>query len=155
VELRPKVFEIAKHYFDIPVDDRVKYTISDAKVQLRAMPDTSTDIIFSDLFDAYFMSPIQTQKNFVSECWRVLSKDGWLVINYHQLPHVKSIFFDSLTNHFPKIFICSGANGNHIVFASKSTDMDFEQALVKIRRMEAELDTPFMPLFEQLEDFVP
>jgi len=155
VELRAKVFEVAKYYFDIPVDGRVKYTISDAKVQLRAAPDASTDIIFSDLFDAYFMSPIQTQKKFVFECFRALTKDGWLVINFHHLPHGRSLFFDALVEHFAKVFICPGELGNYILFATKSKNIDIGQATDKIKKMETELGTPFLPLFQRLEDFIP
>jgi spermidine synthase len=155
VELRAKVFEVAKYYFDIPVDNRVKYTISDAKIQLRAAPDASTDIIFSDLFDAYFMSPIQTQKKFVSECFRVLDTDGWLVINFHNLPHARSIFFVTLIEYFSKVFICPGAMGNYILFATKSKNIDVNGAMAKIIKMETELSTPFVPLFQRLENLIP
>lgn len=155
VELRAKVFEVAKYYFDIPVDSRVKYSISDAKVQLRASPDASTDIIFSDLFDAYFMSPIQTQKKFVSECFRVLNNDGWLVINFHHLPHERSIVFVTLVEYFAKVIVCPGAMGNYILFASKSCDINVAGAIKKIKKMEAELGTPFVPLFQRLEDLIP
>lgn len=155
VELRAKVFEVAKYYFDIPVDVRVKYTISDAKVQLRATPDTSTNIIFSDLFDAYFMSPIQTQQKFVSECFRVLDSDGWLVINFHHLPHVRSVFFVTLNEHFSKVFIFPGAMGNFILFATKSNNINVESAKEKFIKMEDELGTPFVQLFQRLEDLIP
>lgn len=155
VELRAKVFEVAKYYFDIPVDGRVKYTISDAKIQLRAAANESTDIIFSDLFDAYFMSPIQTQKKFVSESYRVLSKDGWLVINFHHLPHVRSLFFDALIEYFSKVFVCPGELGNYILFATKSNNIDAKGAMAKIIKMETELSTPFVPLFQRLEDLIP
>lgn len=155
VELRAKVFEVAKYYFDIPVDSRVKYSISDAKIQLRAAANESTDIIFSDLFDAYFMSPIQTQKKFVSESYRVLKKDGWLVINFHHLPHVRSLFFDALIEHFSKVFVCPGELGNYILFATKSKNIDVKEAMAKIIKMETELSTPFVPLFQRLEDLIP
>lgn len=155
VELRAKVLEVAKCYFDIPVDGRVKYTISDAEVQLRAEPDASTDIIFSDLFDAYFMSPIQTQKNFVSECFRVLNNDGWLVINFHHLPHARSLFFVSVIESFSKVFVCPGEVDNYILFATKSKNIDVQGAMAKILKMEVELSTPFVPLFKRLENLMP
>lgn len=155
VELREKVLEVATDYFEIPVDERVKYTISDAKIQLRAAPANSTDIIFSDLFDAYFMSPIQTQEKFVVECFRVLNKDGWLVINFHRLPEVHSSFFASLIEYFPKVFICPGKTSNYILFASTSPNINLTDAKEKILKMEAELSTSFVPLFQRLEDLIP
>jgi spermidine synthase len=155
VELREKVLEVAKDYFDIPVDGRVKYTISDAKIQLRVAPDASTDIIFSDLYDAYFMSPIQTQKKFLIECFRVLSDDGWLVINFHRLPNVQSAFFSILIEHFPTVFVCPGKTSNYILFASKSPNINLADAMTKIIIMENELSTPFVPLFQRLKDLIP
>lgn len=150
VELRPKVYELAKYYFDIPIDERVNVTIADAKSHLKKMADTSTNIIFSDLFDAYTMSPIQAQKEFVEECWRVLSKEGWLIINYHQLPHTDSIFFNALVAHFCKIFVFPVSIGNYILYACKSPHIDVAEALPIIAQLEATLDTPFVSLFEKV-----
>ena len=81
VELRPKVYEIAREYFDIPDDERVWVSIEDAELQIKASKDASTDIIFADMYDAYHMSPVILLKHFVRECWRTLSKNVCLVIN--------------------------------------------------------------------------
>ncbi|HEY6528861.1 MAG TPA: methyltransferase domain-containing protein [Cellvibrionaceae bacterium] len=151
VELRAKVIEIAQIYFDLPEGDRVKYTCADANQHLDQAPSKSSDIIFSDLFDAYFMSPVQVKPVFVEQCYRVLGDRGWLVINFHHLPLSRSAFFTALTAHFQKIFVFSGAADNHIVFAKKSADIDWLGAEQKINNMELELGTAFMSLFEQLK----
>lgn len=151
VELRPKVYEIAREYFDIPDDERVRVSIEDAEAQMKASKDASTDIIFADMYDAYHMSPVQGQKQFVRECWRTLSEDGWLVINYHRLPDSNSPFFECLIDHFNTIMVCSGGYSNHILFACKSSSVDYQRALVKLKEMEKILNDTFIPLFQRLE----
>jgi spermidine synthase len=151
VELRAKVIEVAKYYFDLPQDDRVKYTCADANQHLNEALSNSSDIIFSDLFDAYFMSPVQVKPVFLEQCHRVLSDSGWLVINFHHLPLARSAFFTTLKAYFPKVFVFSGEVDNHIVFAKKSAAIDWSGAQQKINKMELELSTAFMSLFEQLK----
>lgn len=151
VELRPKVYEIAKDYFDIPDDERVWVSIEDAELQMKSSKDASTDIIFADIYDAYRMSPIQGQKQFIRECWRTLSKSGWLVINYHRLPDPNSPFFECLVDYFSTIMICHGSNTNHVLFACKSATPDYERAPEKLKKMEKILNEKFMPLFKRLE----
>ena len=151
VELRPKVYEIARDYFDIPDDERVWVSIEDAELQIKSSEDASTDIIFADMYDAYHMSPMQGQKQFVKECWRTLSKSGWLVINYHRLPDPNSPFFNCIADYFSTIMVCSGEYGNHILFACKSPSVHCEGAPVKLKRMEKILNETFLPLFKRIE----
>ncbi len=136
VELRQKVFDIAKNYFDIPTDSRVRFSIDDAQLQLSETNSCSTDIIFSDIYDAADMSSIQVQKMFLIECERTLTQQGWLVINYHKLPDRHSVFFETLNELFPTLMICAGEFNSHVLFACKSfvTLADISQE--KIRHME-------------------
>lgn len=151
VELRAKVYDIALEYFDIPDDERVRVFIEDAKLQIQSAESASTDIIFADLYDAYHMSLVQTQKQFVQECSRTLSKNGWLVINFHRLPDTSSAFFKVLTEYFPTLMLCSGKLGNHILFACKAPIVDYASASLKLKKMEKILNENFMPLFHRLK----
>jgi spermidine synthase len=126
-------------------------SIEDAELQMKSSKDASTDIIFADMYDAYHMSPMQGQQQFVRECWRTLSKKGWLVINYHRLPDSKSPFFECLIDYFSTIMVCSGKFGNHILFACKSPSVNYERAPAKLKKMEKILNETFMPLFNRLE----
>jgi len=47
--------------------------------------------------------------------------------------------------------VCSGENGNHILFACKSPSVDYERAPLKLKKMEKILNETFMPLFKRLE----
>jgi spermidine synthase len=148
VELRAKVLDVAQCYFELPNDARVKYAIADANYFLNLAPSASSDVIFSDLFDAYFMSPLQVKPVFIEHCHRVLKPTGWLVINFHHLPLVRSVFFKTLNEYFPRVLVFSGVLDNHIVFACNSMALDLTGALARIEQ------TPFMPLFEQLKRFI-
>ena len=136
VELRQKVFDIAKDYFDIPTDNRVSFSIADAQLQLAASNSGSTDIIFSDIYDAADMSSIQVQTSFLSECERVLNQQGWLVINYHKLPDRHSAFFATLSELFPTLMICAGEFNSHVLFAGKAFATLADISQEKIRHME-------------------
>lgn len=151
VELRSKVYDIARDYFDIPDDERVWVSIEDAGLQIQSSKNASTDIIFADLYDAYHMSPVQAQKQFAQQCCRTLTKHGWLVINFHRLPEPGSAFFIALTEHFSSLLVCSGEFGNHILFAGKSTSVDYDGAPGKLKKMEKILNETFMPLFHRLK----
>lgn len=154
VELRPKVYHIALEYFDIPDDQRVSVSINDAEMQMTSSQDCSTDIIFADLYDAYRMSPVLMQQQFIRDCWRTLSKNGWLVINYHTLPDRHSPVFESLVDCFGTLLVCPCKSGNFILFATKSSILDFEKAAVKLKKMEKTLHEELMPAFKRIVQIV-
>lgn len=151
VELREKVVEVAKDYFFIPVDERVTLSIEDAETHLNNMECGSTDILFSDLYDAQKMSPAQGHTGFVAECARVLAGDGWLVVSYHELPAEDSDLLSALKQQFGKTMICPGDVGNYILFAHKGPAIDFENAPLRIRQLERGLGTPFAALLDRLK----
>jgi spermidine synthase len=151
IELRQKVFEIARDYFDIPTDKRVSVSIADAQTQLIAGEACSTDIIFSDIYDAADMSSIQAQKEFLVECERTLSKQGWLVINYHTLPDRHSVFFKTLRDIFPSIIICAGEFNSHVLFVGKNYRTLADIYTEKITHVESVIGGDFLSLIDRLE----
>lgn len=150
IELRQKVYEIAKNYFDIPIDNRVSYSIQNAADEIAKLPHKSTDIIFSDIYDAYGMSSLQVQHTFIRHCSRALSSDGWLVINFHRLPEIESTFFKDLLDHFGTIKICSGGQLNHVVFAGKPISINRSLISERIAKLEALIEQPFQPLYSRM-----
>ena len=151
VELRPEVYKVAKEYFDIPDDRRVSVTFEDAEVQMKSGKDSGTDIIFADLYDAYCMSPVLAQQQFVRDSWRTLTKHGWLVINFHHLPDRDSPFFECLSDYFGTVMVGSCQLGNHILFACKSSDVDFSRAPANLKKMEGIINNDFVPLLMRLK----
>lgn len=120
LELRQKVVDISYEYFDIPQDDqRVEMVVSDALTEMNNYESNSTNIIFSDMYDAYQMIPEQVQKEFLGNCSRLLTSNGWLVINLHNLSQDKSDFYNLLLESFPTV-IMSTNKLNTILYLSNS-----------------------------------
>ncbi len=150
IELRQKVYETAKTFFDIPIDDRVSYSIEDAAEIIAKLPYKGTDIIFSDIYDAYGMNSLQVQHRFIRHCSRALSSDGWLVINFHRLPDIESTFFKDLLGHFGTVKICSGKELNHVVFAGKPFTINRSLIPERIKQLETLMNQPFQSLYSRV-----
>lgn len=154
IEIREQVYEVAKQFFALPKAHNIKYTINDAKDELKKMPDQSTDMIFSDLYHANGISPFQKQKRFIKQCHRVLNHDAWLVINYHDLPANNSSFFNYLKSYFVSIFACVTFTDNTILLASKKPLEAFMTYNTQIEALEQKLDIKLMPIFKRFKQLV-
>jgi spermidine synthase len=111
-------------------------------------------MILADLYNADRMSPAQAQKQFVDECARVLTEDGWLVLNYHRTPDVQGAYFRRLKRHFAVLLGFRSKSNNTVVYASKQhfqsvhpkdpvleelenrLPIDWRRLMAKVSRME-------------------
>jgi spermidine synthase len=150
IELREKVVAIAKDYFLIPDDHRVNITIADAVNEISTLGDKSSNIIFSDMYDAYQMVPTQTQKNFLQNCARILTSDGWLVINMHHLPTNREAFAELLHSVFPTI-ILSASDENSILMVSNAAPESLRFDIQRIAAIETALHQQLSPLLPRLK----
>lgn len=154
IELRQKVYDVAAAFFGIP--SNTKIVIADANQHLTEMETSSTDIIFADMYQAMAMNPFQMEEAFVQQCHRVLTKQGWLVVNYHDLPNLDTRFFQNLFYCFADILVCNiSTNKNTILLASKkklyAPLASFEVAVdILTKRLEVKM----MPLFKRLTPLV-
>jgi spermidine synthase len=154
VELRQAVLDTSREFFDLPDSERLEVTIADARDALEKLPEASTDMILADLYNADRMSPAQAQKQFVDECARVLTNDGWLVLNYHRTPDVEGPYFRRLKRHFAVLLGFRSKSNNTVVYASKQhfqsvhrqdpvlaelesrLPIDWRRLMAKVRRLE-------------------
>ena len=121
VELRQAVIDIAYTYFRLPHSERLRVINEDAHRYLLKSSPTSTDIIFSDLYYAYEMSPLQRQEDFIKLCWCALTAEGWLVINYHRPPSTNIQLMECVKSIFPNVYTCTVSGDNTILFCGKSS----------------------------------
>lgn len=149
IELRKKVVDIAIEYFHVPVTARVNITVSDALNSINGWETNSTDIIFSDMYDAYHMIEEQTQRGFLENCSRILTSKGWLVINLHSLPDNRAQFFEILHNIFPTIYL-SANTSNTILLASNSLPEKAHPDLQRIEAMESKLNQSLKQLMPRI-----
>lgn len=150
VEKRSVVYDIAKAYFGIPDDTRVQVSIGDAMRLLKTANPSSTDIIFSDLYDEYGVSQTQTERPFYRECARALTSAGWLVVNCGHRPDRDSALLKTLHEYFNEIVTCRCALGNHVIFACKASSVSYEQAERRLAQFEKAFDEPYVSLFRRL-----
>lgn len=149
VELRQKVVDIATEYFRIPVNGRVNITVNDALNSINEWKSNSTDIIFSDMYDAYHMVEEQTQQDFLKHCSRILTSKGWLVINLHSLPDNRAQFLETLHNVFPTVYL-SANTSNTILLASNSHPENVYPDPQRIEAMEGELNQSLKQLMSRI-----
>jgi spermidine synthase len=150
VELRQRVYEVATDFFGMPMSNKIKVTISDAKQQLKYTDDASTNIIFADMYHAYGMNPFQIQQRFINQCHRVLNNQGWLVVNYHEMPDSNTPFFKCLRNLFAEVLVCPISSGNNILFASKQRINASHHFDSTIPELENKLESSLTHLFKRL-----
>ena len=150
IELRKKVYEVALNFFMIPTQHNIHISIADAKVAMNRCDDAGTQIIFADLYQSYGMNPFQMQKKFVQQCQRVLDNTGWLVVNYHQLPELNSIFIQCLRYYFAEIFVCPAFSGNYILFARKQLIGPLENYKANVLDLEKKLSIQLIHLFKRI-----
>ena len=154
VELRKIVIETAVNYFYLPQSDRLTIIQDDAQNFLKNKQEGSTDIIFSDLYSAYDMSPLQLQQDFIEQCYDLLSRDGWLVINYHHAPKIESLLVKQIQGFFYTVYVCSISSGNWILFCGKSSRLPKRSVLQdKCKKMEKLMNKPFTRFFNRLAQF--
>ncbi|MDO8863693.1 methyltransferase domain-containing protein [Haliea sp. E1-2-M8] len=150
VELRQKVVDIAKEYFAVPSDHRVRITVNDALAEISNVEDHTSDVIFSDMYNAYQIVPAQTQNAFLLNCSRVLTDRGWLVINLFDLPGNRVAFFEQLAAVFPTIILCA-SEGNTILLVSNAEPETVYPRIQHIEAIENVLLQRFSQLLSRLE----
>lgn len=154
VELRQAVVEVAEEYFALPSDHRVSITVNDAFEEISNIQSKSSDIIFSDMYDAYRMAPKQIQEKFLLECARVLRNQGFLVINLHNLPRDSCAFFQMLRGIFPTVMLCAAAE-NTVLFASMDHSGQVEPGARRIKEIEQQLAQRLEQLLARLQPLDP
>lgn len=150
IELREKVYEVAVNYFLLPVHHNIKVSISDAKLGIRHCEDSSTQIIFADMYKSYGMDQFQMAQVFIKQCHRVLDDTGWLVVNYHHMPELNYSFIQCLQRKFVELFVCQTSSGNTILFASKSTLPLINKYQPNVFELERKLNIKLSQFFRQI-----
>ena len=140
IELRQSVYDVASTFFGLPVSDNVVITIDDAKEQLENIRNNSTNIIFSDMYGSVNMNSYQLEIDFLNQSYRILSFDGWLVINYLEISDFNTPFFEHLHDLFSSVFVCDIPDGNTIIFACKNRIGELNQFNNTVEELEKKLE---------------
>ncbi|ATZ11784.1 spermidine synthase [Erwinia amylovora] len=121
VELRQAVLRVAQDYFCLPQSDNVRYFIDDAARFIAGQnSQRGYQLIFSDLYNANALAPLQATEQFLRNCAARLQPGGWLVLNHPQLPQQDPLFSQALLAIFCSLFYTVAPSGNVVIFASRS-----------------------------------
>lgn len=119
VELRAGVLSVAQEWFTLPGSDKISYYIEDAEHYLRREHTHQYDLIFSDLYSAFSMEPRQGTEAFLRLCLEKLSDQGWLVLNYYEVPRAGSALSCALREVFGEVLYCRVPSGNVVIYAAR------------------------------------
>lgn len=163
VELRSSVKLIAEQYFLaqhlLPAATQLRIHCDDARRFVKAMARAGSqqDVIFSDIYLASGMDVNQRSERYLADCARSLTNDGWLVLNYTQLPRFDDPCFRSLGLHFEEVLIASVDAANYVIFASKQRlSRPLAAYAPNVKALENRLNIDLMRQFKhllQLSDF--
>lgn len=84
IEYRESVVKIARSYFGLPLDPRLKIIVDDGARYVRQRTDSHSErysVLFVDAFDHEGMASSISNHAFFDACKAVMKKDGMLVIN--------------------------------------------------------------------------
>lgn len=118
VELRQAVMDVALAHFHLPVTADIHYRIDDAAHFMAQAAPSRYSLIFSDLYSASAIVPLQSSREFLRQCAQALQSDGWLVLNHPQAPDEDSAFSNALTTLFRTVLYCTTPSGNVVIYAS-------------------------------------
>ncbi len=113
VEIDPKVTAVAKDYFELKDDPRLKIFHQDGRIFLNNTQE-KFDVIYGDAFASYFSIPFQlTTKEAVEKIYQALTADGILILNViSSLEGERSLFFQAeyktIRKYFPQIYVFPG-----------------------------------------------
>ncbi len=151
VELRPKVVEIARRWFELPESDNLQVVCGDALEYLQSAAPASTDLLLSDLYEASGMSERQAQLAFIEQAARVLRPEGWLVLNFHALPAKGSSLTEALRQYFADVYVCDLFRGNWVLFCGRSASGYSSQQLKRrAKQTGLQLELPLAYYYKQL-----
>ncbi|MBK0000194.1 fused MFS/spermidine synthase [Erwinia sp. S38] len=147
VELRPAVIDVARQHFSLPEGEHIHYHAVDADKFLASATGNLYDLIFSDLYAADTMSPLQEMETFLQHAKRTLKTDGWLVLNYPQRPAANGPLLQALQRQFSTLLRCVVPSGNVVIYASNVT---FDLPLRELQRIAIRAGNEFGTDFSSL-----
>ena len=131
VELRQAVINVAYEYFQLPESPRIRIARDEAGHFMNSVASESTDVIFSDLYGKDGMHSVQANEAFIRNCYRALSTEGWLVLNFHGMPDTQAAFMQTIRNLFREVYVGDTSIGNTLLFCGKPSMLQSRHELVQ------------------------
>ena len=153
LELNPKVIQIAKLFFKLPVSKRFNILQGDG-IHFIKEADTKYDLLISDAFEDYGLPEEFCTISYFESCKNILSKKGVFMINLWGSDPKTPLYIDRINLVFDRQVIYSESSkpGNIIVFAFNEKNVEFSIKILrqKIKSLELNYELNLMLYFERL-----
>lgn len=142
VELRQRVIEVAKRFFQLPLSKKITLIHQDANQFLAQAEHKKVDVIFADIYSNKGVDKQQLTDVFIGQTKQLLKADGFLVLNCWK-EHSRDIQLrDTLYHHFTYVYACLTGGGNWVIYATNGLG-NFMEATNKqaLQSLSQKLDT--------------
>ena len=153
LELNPKVIQIAKHFFKLPISKRFNILQGDG-IQYINEVDRKYDLLISDAFEDYGLPDEFCNISYFESCRNVLSKKGVFMINLFGSDPKTPLYRDRISLVFEQqvLYVESSKPGNVIVFAFNEKNVEYSIDILrqKIKSLEINYDLDLMLYFSRI-----
>ncbi len=132
-DIDPTVVEVARKFFGIQFDDRLKVAIQDGREYLAQQNSTvKNDIIIVDAgFGSGYMPYRLVTQEFYKLCKTRLSMAGAVVVNLFHKQEFNAAAVKTIQTVFAQVYICNLETGNSIVIATNAPDLAHNEIFLK------------------------
>lgn len=132
-DIDPTVVEVARKFFGIQFDDRLKVAIQDGREYLAQQnPTVKNDIIIVDAgFGSGYMPYRLVTQEFYKLCKTRLSMAGAVVVNLFHKQEFNAAAVKTIQTVFAQVYICNLETGNSIVIATNAPDLAQNEIFLK------------------------
>jgi len=153
LELNPKVIQIAKHFFKLPVSKRFNILQGDG-IQYINEIDKKYDLLISDAFEDFGLPEEFCTISYFESCRNALSEKGVFMINLWGSDPKTPLYRDRISLVFDQqvLYTESSKPGNIIVFAFNEKNVEFQIKTLrqKIKSLELNYELNLMVYFSRL-----
>jgi spermidine synthase len=153
LELNPKVIQIAKHFFKLPVSKRFNILQGDG-IQYIKKIDKKYDLLMSDAFEDFGLPEEFCTISYFESCKNVLSEKGIFMINLWGSDPKTPLYRDRISLVFDQqvLYTESSKPGNVIVFGFNEKNAEYPINILrqKIKSLEVHSELDLMVYFSRL-----
>jgi len=156
IEAEAAVIDIARRYFDLPEDPRLRVQTGEGADFVRDDASPAYDTVLVDAYDAEAMSPSVAEYGFLAACRERLTPHGLFVINLwngrdHGFSQVRARIDDVFD--YQTLSLPVEGKGNVIVFAFNRAprSLSLKRLREGAQALEREHDLPYRRLLRQLQ----
>jgi len=153
LELNPKVIQVAKHFFKLPISKRFNILQGDGIKYIKNV-EKKYDLLISDAFEDYGLPDDFCTISYFESCRKVLSEKGVFMINLFGSDPKTPLYRDRINLVFDQqvLYMESSKPGNVIVFAFNEKNVEYSIDILrqKIKSLEINYDLDLMLYFSRL-----